>query len=93
MMLIYPNQHNLDRSDNATTMGLPAMVKANSIYETASYDKKADYIEEMVGQETVKNPNVVEALTRTLRVWNYADFDFHQIGEGFFGNVYRVCHE
>ena len=93
MMLIYPNQHELDRTDNRTTMGLAPRTKPNIILKGPShkcYEAKAESVEEMLREEGNKSPDVIFTLPPTLRVWKYDDFHFEQIGEGFFGNVYKV---
>lgn len=95
MMLIYPNQHELDRSDNRAGMGLAPRSSPNIILEGSScvcHEITTERVEEMLKEEESNNANALSGLPDTLRLWNYDDFNLKQIGEGFFGNVYKVCH-
>ena len=92
-MLIYPNQHELDRSDSRAAMGLSSRNSPHIILEGSSHtccNTKVDPTEEMLKEEGSDVPDPVSALPRTLRIWNYDDFCLEQIGEGFFGHVYKV---
>eukprot|EP00794_Sanderia_malayensis_P007687 gene7687-8524_t len=44
------------------------------------------------GQTCRPDGDFQEDLFGGLKAWNYDDFSFKQIGEGFFGTVYKVCH-
>ena len=93
-MLIYPNQHELDLSDNRAAMGLARRSSPNVILEGSScacHEITTGRVEEMLKEEGSDIADAVSGLPGTLRLWNYDDFNLTQIGEGFFGNVYKVC--
>ena len=95
MMLIYPSQTGLcsrDKDDNKSTMGLST--DANSVApksnSNTSYGEQIYHMEEMHKKEEKEDPAKTLELLHNLHMWNYDDFTFEQIGEGFFGNVYKV---
>ena len=93
MMLIYPKQHELDITDSQASMGLAPQTSTNIMLKGSScicYEAKAEHIEEMSREERSYSAVAMSSLPHTLRIWKYDDFNLEQIGEGFFGNVYKV---
>lgn len=91
MMLIYTNQNGLEAEKyHRSAMGLAADTKPVVKGKGDASCKDSTSNEDMKRNEEDDSSATTIELLHWLQMWNYDDFDFEKIGEGFFGTVYKV---
>ena len=91
MMLIYTNQNGLQaETHHRSGMGLAADTKPVVKGKCDASCEESTLNEVMKRNEKDDTSATTIELLHWLQMWNYDDFNFEQIGEGFFGTVYKV---
>ena len=90
-MLIYTNQNGLAaEKHHRSGMGLAADSKPVVKGKGDAACEESTFNEDMKRNEGDYSSATTIELLHWLQMWNYDDFDFEKIGEGFFGTVYKV---